>query len=319
MLNTCPRCRAAKFCTACYDQSFTIAHYCREISVKQEKLQSLEASYVRAQRHYVLAAAPHETIHLQDEMLWCAAQVGNCLVEMANKTFPTIQEGAYLYDQALQLYQSAMQRPGLSVDRHKAIESQMMLLLVILDRDDQVMKLLTRQGTADRYSLLSADEVRDLTLDSCTVPYLIFCIKAKIVGLARTMGPKLDAFLQTSGQRVDEVKYELADYLYGHAQTRVRNQMAQIALVGSAWIIECRRRLVGENVDDNCTTIPMVLAILDETETFEKADWPAVFRVQVPAVFWSIFRRFVLNHPEIYTSLQFLAEALVDHAKTGKV
>jgi hypothetical protein len=262
----------------------------------------------------VLAAAPHETIHLQDEMLWCAAQVGNCLVEMANKTFPTIQEGAYLYDQALQLYQSAMQHPGLSVDRHKAIESQMLLLLVILDRDDQVMKLLTRQGSADRYSLLTSDEVRDLASDSCTVPYLIFCMKAKIVGLARTMGPKLDAFLQTSGQRVDEVKYELADYLYGHAQARVRNQTAQMALVGSAWIIE---RRLDEHVDDNGTTVPMVLAILDETETFAKADWPTVFLSQVPAVFWSIFRRFVLNHPEIYSSLQFLAEVFVENPSTS--
>jgi hypothetical protein len=297
-LTNCTRCGMAKFCTGCHDQSFTTVHYCRELCGKQEKLKSLQASYVRAQRHdVVVVAARRETIYLHEELLWCAAQVGNCIVEMAHQTFRTIQEGAYLYDQALQLYQSTLRQSGLSLDRRSAIESQMLLLLVMLDRDDQVMQIILRTQSADRYTLLSPEEIRDLATYSRTMPYLIFLVKAKIFGLVRTMKPKLTIFLQTScGRRIDEIKSELAGYLYGHGQVRVRNQIPLIAVVGSVFLLESRRR-----------GIPLVQVILQET-AFEKDEWPIIFRVEVPAVFWSVFRRFLLEHPEVHGSLLFLAE-----------
>ena len=308
ILTSCPHCKAAKFCTSCRELTFTTAHYCREISAKQEKLQSLEASYVRAQRPSCVPAAPQEIDHLLDEVLWCAAQLGNSYVEMAHTMFPTIQEGAFLYDQALQIYQRAVQEPGLSWYRRKAIESQMLLLLVLLDRDDQVMRFVTRIKTADRYDLLCPDKIRELAMDSGTLPFILFCIKAKIVGLARTMKPKLDEYLQTrTGQMVEEAKYEIADFLYGHSQLRVRNQAAQIATVGPALLLERR------------DGTPMVFALLNEMEKFEKADWHLLFRNEVPPVYWSVFRRYVLGHTEIQSSLTFLVELLETYPTTERV
>lgn len=307
ILTNCPHCETAKFCTSCRERSFTTAHYCREISAKQEKLQSLEASYVRAQRPSDVPAAPRETLHLHDELLWCAAQVGNCLVEMAYTMFPKTQEGAFLYDQALQIYQGTVRQQGLAVNRRKAIESQILLLLVLLDRDDQVMRLITNIKTADRYELLRQDEVRALAMDSGTLPFILFCLKAKIIGLSRTMKPKLHKFLLTSGQMVDEARYELADFLYGYSQPQVRNQASQIAMVGPALLLE---RPDG---------IPMLVALLNEMEKFEKADWHILFRNEVPAVFWSVFRHFALDNPEIQSSLKFLAEILENHNSTEKV
>ena len=306
-LTTCPHCETAKFCTSCRERSFTTAHYCREISAKQEKLQSLEASYVRAQRPSDVPAAPRETIHLHDELLWCAAQVGNWFVVLAQTMFPTIQEGAFLYDQALQIYQGTVGQQGLSLNRHKAIESQILLLLVLLDRDDQVMKRITRIKTADRYIVLHSDEVRELTMESGTLPFILFCLKAKIVGLSRTMKPKMHKFLLTSGQMVDEATYELADFLYGHSQPQVRNQAAQIAMVGPALLLE------------RSDGIPMLFALLDEMDKFEKADWDILFRNEVPAVFWTLFRHFVLDNAEIHSSLTFLAEMLENHNSTDHV
>jgi hypothetical protein len=66
--------------------------------------------------------------------------------------------------------------------------------------------------------------------------------------------------------------------------------------VGSVFLLESRRR-----------GIPLVQVILQET-AFENDEWPIIFRVEVPAVFWSVFRRFLLEHPEVHGSLLFLAE-----------
>jgi hypothetical protein len=57
----------------------------------------------------------------------------------------------------------------------------------------------------------------------------------------------------------------------------------------------------------------MLSALLNERERFEKADWHVLFRGEVPPVFWSVFRDFVIGHDEIQSSLAFLAEMLVNN------
>ena len=298
VLIDCQQCHIAKFCASCSDQTYTTAHYCREITVRKVQLKSLEASYIRSTQRPP-GIGPLETLHLQEEVQWCTAQIGNCLVKMATETFPKIQQGQFLYIQALEMYLRILQHHGVSTNRRKAIESQTLLLLLLLDCDDQAMKVITKDKSADRYTLLHPEEIRNLTMESSSMPYILFCIKAKIVGLAGTMKLKLDGFLETHvGQLVDPVRYEFADLLYGYGQMRVRNQAAQIALVAPALMLQ------------QTDGVPMVAALLETTEKFEKAEWQILFRSEVPDAFWFLFRHFVLSHGEIQSSLQFLATSL---------
>jgi hypothetical protein len=71
---------------------------------------------------------------------------------MAYQTFDTVAKGAYLYtyEQALKQYQKTVLGTGLSACRRKALDSQILLLVVLLGYDDEVMAKITRSEKVNR-------------------------------------------------------------------------------------------------------------------------------------------------------------------------
>jgi hypothetical protein len=108
---------------------------------------------------------------------------------------------------------------------------------------------------------------------SGTVPVLCFIVKPKIFGLACTVQPKLESFLQTSsGVLIDEVKSELVGYLYGYDVPKARGQASQIAMTDSLFSVS--------NLEGVTT------ALLDpDPLSFLKRGWSVLFRTEVPNVF----------------------------------
>jgi hypothetical protein len=282
--------------------------YCRELSAKQDKLTSLQASFLRAAEMGRHEYAHHFLNFLHEEMLWSCIQVANCVTEMAYHTFDTIEEGKYLLEEALHLYQYAyLERRVLSPNRRKAIGAQIMLLMTIFGHDDHVVRMMVRQSSnlsLDRYALVSGQQFSSV-LVNLTAPLIFFALKAKIFGLARTLKPKLELFLQTpAGHMIDETKSEIAAYLYGYGEERIRNQATQVSLVGS--ILNLR----------NALGHVLVKVLLDPQRKFCKQEWPIIFSSEVPGVFWSVLKRFFLEHPEVHGTLEVMAELLLEENGT---
>jgi hypothetical protein len=93
---------------------------------------------------------------------------------------------------------------------------------------------------------------------------------------------------------IDEVKSELAGFLFGYDVPKVRDQASQIAMAGSLF-----------------SGVAMVTALLDENPlSFLKHDWDVLFRPEVPGIFWWLLKRYVQENNEAINALVFLSELL---------